>query len=62
MQLEITPALVTTIADLAGIEVPVEDVTAVIAVMTNQVAMATRLRPLDFSDVPPITSLDPRWV
>jgi hypothetical protein len=62
MELDITPALVATIADLAGIHVPDEDLTAVIAVMTNQVAMAARLRPLDFSDIPPITSMDPRWV
>jgi hypothetical protein len=61
MELDVTPDLVRAIADLAGVAIPGEDMDSLITVMTNQVAMAALLRPLDYSDVPPITALDPRW-
>jgi hypothetical protein len=61
MELDVTPELVRAIADLAGVAIPGEDMDSLITVMTDQVAMAARLRPLDYSDVPPITALDPRW-
>jgi hypothetical protein len=61
MELDVTPELVRAIADLAGVAIPGEDMDSLIAVMTNQVAMAALLRPLEYTDVPPITVLDPRW-
>jgi hypothetical protein len=61
MELEVTPDLVRSIAELAGITPPPQDMEALVRVMTNQIAMAATLRPLDFDDVPPITGLDPRW-
>ena len=61
MELEITPEVIHSIADLAGITVPDEDLAPLAAVMTNQVGMVELLRPLDFRDVPPIVSFDPRW-
>jgi len=62
MELEITAEVIRSIADLAGITVPEEDLAPLAAVMTNQVAMVELLRPRDFRDVPPIVSLDPRWI
>ena len=61
MELEITADVIRSIAELAGITVPDEDLAPLAAVMTNQVAMVALLRPMDFRDVPPIVSLDPRW-
>lgn len=61
MELEVTPELVRAIADLAGVVIPGEDMDSLVAMMTNQVAMAALLRPLDYGNVPPITVLDPRW-
>jgi hypothetical protein len=61
MAVEVTPELVRSIAELAGITLPPQDMQALVRVMTNQIAMAATLRPLDFDDVPPITTLDPRW-
>jgi hypothetical protein len=61
MEIEITADVVRSIADFAGIAVPDEDLASLAAVMTNQVAMVELLRPMDFRDVPPIVSLDPRW-
>jgi hypothetical protein len=61
MEFEVTAEVVRSIADLAGITIPESDVEPLVAVMSNQVAMTELLRPLDFRDVPPIVSLDPRW-
>jgi hypothetical protein len=61
MELEITPAVVRAIADLAGITVPPEDMAPLVAVMANQVGMVAKLLPLDYADVAPIVSMDPRW-
>jgi hypothetical protein len=61
MDVEITPQLIRSIAGLAGITVPEQDVEALAAVLANQVRTAERLRSLDYLDVPPIVSLDPRW-
>jgi hypothetical protein len=61
MEVEVTPELVRSIAELAGISLLPQDVEALVSVMTNQIAMAARLRPLEFDDVPPITGFDPRW-
>jgi hypothetical protein len=61
MELKVTPELVRAIADLAGVVIPGEDMEPLVAMMTNQVAMAALLRPLDYGNVPPITVLDPRW-
>jgi hypothetical protein len=61
MDVEVTPELVRAIADLAGIALPGQDVDSLVALMTNQIAMAAVLRPLDYGDVPPITGFDPRW-
>jgi hypothetical protein len=61
MELEVTPELIRAIADLAGVVIPGEDMDSLVAMMTNQVAMAALLRPLDYGNVPPITVLDPRW-
>jgi hypothetical protein len=61
MELNLTPEVVHAIADLASVAIPAEDVEPLIALMTNQIAMAASLRALDYSDVPPITTLDPRW-
>ena len=60
-EVEVTPELVRSIAELAGIVLPPEDMERLVAIMANQIAMAARLRPLDFDDVPPITGFDPRW-
>jgi Asp-tRNA(Asn)/Glu-tRNA(Gln) amidotransferase C subunit len=61
MELNVTPELVRAVADLASVGIRTEDVDSLVALMTNQIAMAASLRALDFSDVPPITTLDPRW-
>jgi hypothetical protein len=61
MELNLTPELVRAIADLASVGIPAEDVDSLIDLMNNQIAMAASLRTLDFSDIPPIVTLDPRW-
>jgi hypothetical protein len=61
MDVEVTPELVRAIADLAGITLPQQDMDSLVALMTNQIAFAAKLRPLDYGDVPPITGFDPRW-
>ncbi len=52
---------ISAIAELAGIEIPEGDLAQLQVVMRNQLAMAEMLRPLDYGDVPPIVTLDPRW-
>jgi hypothetical protein len=61
MEVDVTPQLVRAIADLAGISLPPHTVDSLVALLTNQLAMAASLRPLEFGDVPPITGFDPRW-
>jgi hypothetical protein len=61
MEVEVTPQLVRAIADLAGITLAPQAIDSLVALMTNQVAMAASLRPLDLGEVPPITGFDPRW-
>jgi hypothetical protein len=61
MEFEISVPMLQSLADLAGITVPDEDLEPLRAVLANQWAMASHLRPLDVSDLPPIVSLDPRW-
>jgi hypothetical protein len=61
MEVEVTPELVRAIADLAGLTLSPQAVDSLIALLANQHAMAAGLRPLDYGDVPPITSFDPRW-
>ena len=62
MELDLDAALVASIARLAAIDVPADDMPALLAVMRNQVEMAATLRSLPYDDVPPITSMDARWV
>jgi hypothetical protein len=62
VELDLDAALVASIARLAAIDVPADDMPALLAVMRNQVEMAATLRSLPYDDVPPITSMDPRWV
>jgi hypothetical protein len=61
MELNLTPEVLHAIAKLASVAIPAEDVEPLIALMANQIAMAASLRALDYSDIPPITTLDPRW-
>jgi hypothetical protein len=56
-----TSDLALAIAELAGVTVSAKEVEALLALMTAHYAMAERLLPLDFNDVPPIVSFDPRW-
>ncbi len=62
MELDLNAALVTSIARLAAVDVPADDMPALLAVLRNQVEMADTLRVFPYDDIPPITSMDPRWV
>lgn len=62
MELDLDAALVTSIARLAAVDVPAEDMPTLLGVLRNHVEMAARLRTLPYDEVPPITSMDPRWV
>jgi hypothetical protein len=62
VELDLDAALVTSIARLAAVDVPADDMPALLALLRNQVEMAATLRTLPYDDVPPITSMDPRWV
>jgi hypothetical protein len=62
VELDLDAALVTSIARLAAVDVPADDMPALLALLRNQVEMAATLRTLPDDDVPPITSMDPRWV
>lgn len=61
MDFAITVPVLQSLAALAGITIPDEDLEPVRAVLANQWAMVNQLRPLAFADVPPIVSMDPRW-
>jgi hypothetical protein len=62
VELDLDAALVTSIARLAAVDVPADDMPALLALLRNQVEMAATLRTLPDDDVLPITSMDPRWV
>jgi len=61
MDFELNEDALQTLAGLAGVAIPAEDVESLLAVLRNQLRLAETLRPLDYSDVVPILSLDPRW-
>jgi Asp-tRNA(Asn)/Glu-tRNA(Gln) amidotransferase C subunit len=62
MEFEIDASLLTGLAGLAGMTIPPEDVDGLLVVLRNQLGLAEQLRSLDLADVPPITSMDARWL
>jgi hypothetical protein len=61
VDVEITPELVLKMAEVAGFEVPPGDLDALTLAVASQIETAESLQAGDFSDVPPITTFDPRW-
>ena len=61
MDIDLTPDLLASLAELAGIDIPADDVELLSVVLGNQLALNARLTALDLSDVPPIVTMDPRW-
>jgi hypothetical protein len=53
--------VIRTLADVAGIEIPDEDMEPLIAAFKNHLAGMEALEGLDLEEHDPITVFDPRW-
>ena len=62
MEFDIDASMLEGLSHLAGLTLPTEDVAALVVVLRNQLGMAEQLRALDLATVPPITSMDARWL
>ena len=52
---------VRTLAKVAGITLPEEDVEPLVGALRNHVASMKALEDLDIEDADPIVTFDPRW-
>jgi Asp-tRNA(Asn)/Glu-tRNA(Gln) amidotransferase C subunit len=53
--------VIRTLADVAGIDIPDEDMEPLIAAFKNHMAGMEALEGLDLEEHDPITVFDPRW-
>lgn len=58
---EVDAGVIRTLADVAGIEIPDEDIEPLIGAFRNHLAGMKVLDDLDLGESDPITVLDPRW-
>ena len=58
---EVDAGVIRTLADVAGIEIPDEDIEPLIGAFRNHLAGMKVLDDLDLGENDPITVLDPRW-
>lgn len=57
----ISPDVVQTLAHLAGLSIPADDLAAVASALTDQLASIGALNQLDLANVNPAGAYDPRW-
>ena len=57
----ISPDVVQTMANLAGLSIPADDLPALAAALTDQLASIAALNRLDLANVNPAAAYDPRW-
>lgn len=58
---EVDRQTVRTLAGVAGIAIPEEDMEALIRALRNHMAAMASLDELDLDDCDPIVTFDPRW-
>lgn len=61
MEKEITSDTVRRLAELAGIDVPEEDLAGVAATLRSYKASFLAVEALDLTEVDPVVVTDPRW-
>jgi Asp-tRNA(Asn)/Glu-tRNA(Gln) amidotransferase C subunit len=61
MEKEITADTVRRLAEVAGIQVPDEDLPGVIATLKSYRAAFQAVEALDLTEVDPVVVTDPRW-
>jgi hypothetical protein len=58
---KVDASVIRTLAEVAGIEIPDEDIEPLIGAFRNHLAGMKVLDDLDLGESDPITVLDPRW-
>ena len=58
---DVDASVIATLAGVAGIDVPAEDVEPLIAAYRNHLAGMAALEALELDDHDPIVTFDPRW-
>ena len=58
---KVDAGVIRTLADVAGIEIPDEDIEPLIGAFKNHLEGMKVLDDLDFGENDPITIFDPRW-
>jgi Asp-tRNA(Asn)/Glu-tRNA(Gln) amidotransferase C subunit len=58
---QVDAKVITTLAQVAGIEIPKEDMEPLIGAFKNHLAGMEALEGLDLEEHDPITVFDPRW-
>lgn len=58
---EITPDTVRSLAEVAGITVPAEDIDSVVAALRAYRSAFEPIEALDLTEVDPVVVTDPRW-
>jgi hypothetical protein len=59
---EVDADVVRTLAGVAGITIPDEDIQPLIGALRNHLAGMKALEDLDIDEADPIVTFDPRWV
>lgn len=58
---EVDAEVVRTLANVAGINIPDEDVESLVGALRNHLAGMKALEELDIDEADPIVTFDPRW-
>ena len=58
---EVSPEVVRTLALVAGITIPEEDIEPLVGALRNHLAGMKALEDLDVDEADPIVTFDPRW-
>jgi len=58
---DVNANVVRTLADVAGISIPDEDVEPLVGALRNHLAGMKALEDLDVDEADPIVTFDPRW-
>ncbi len=58
---DVDAKVIRTLADVAGISIPEEDLQPLIGALRNHLAGMEALEDLDIDEADPIVTFDPRW-
>jgi Asp-tRNA(Asn)/Glu-tRNA(Gln) amidotransferase C subunit len=61
MEKDINAETIRRLAEVAGIEIPEEDIPGVVATMRSYKAAFQAVEALDLTEVDPVVVTDPRW-